>query len=309
MTAPLEASASAASVDAAAGMVSPPRSVAVGALRRIGAVAIVLVLFAAIWEGYKWFGESSGGTWPGTDRELPVATNDLIMPHVSEILGTFFDPVQRNRDEILAVFLLKSAWFTLKEAALGFIVGTVVGLGLAVIMLRSRWLDRGLVPWINISQTVPLIALAPIVVTWGRNSFLSDVQAVSLIAAYLTFFPVAVNGLAGLKSPDPDALELMRSYAAPWSKVLTQLRLPAARPYLFPAFKLAATLSVVGAIVGEISAGVRGGLGRVILDFAGRYSTGPEKLYAAVIAAGLLGLFVFALTNAVERVLVKGRTA
>ena len=155
---------------------------------------------------------------------------------------------------------------------------------------------------------MPLIALAPIVVTWGRNSFLSDVQAVSLIAAYLTFFPVAVNGLVGLKSPDPAALELMRSYAAPWRKTLFTLRFPAARPYLFPAFKLAATLSVVGAIVGEISAGVPGGLGRVILDFAGKYSTGPERLYAAVLAAGLLGLFVFAVADSAERFVVRGRS-
>ena len=206
---------------------------------------------------------------------------------------------------MLALFLLKSAFFTLREAALGFAVGTFIGLLLAVVMLRWRFLDRGLVPWINISQTIPLIALAPIVVTWGRTTFLSPTQAVSLIAAYLTFFPVAVNGLAGLKSPSAESLELMRSFAAPWRKILTELRWPAARPYLFPAFKLAATLSVVGAIVGEISAGVRGGLGRVILDFAGRYTTGPEKLYAAVIAAALLGYFVFSLTNIIERRVVR----
>lgn len=266
----------------------------------------VLLGFAAIWEAYKLIGGALDGNWPGTSTELPIGPDDLTMPHVWEIIGALFEPVQRGSDETLAQFLLTSAWFTFKEAAIGFIVGAAVGLGLAMVMLRSRFLDRGLVPWINISQTVPLIALAPIVVTWGRNTFLSDVQAVSLIAAYLTFFPVAVNGLAGLKSPDPAALELMRSYAASWRSTLINLRLPAARPYLFPAFKLAATLSVVGSIVGEISAGVRGGLGRVILDFAGRYSTGPEKLYAAVLAAGLLGLFVFSLANLIERRMIRG---
>ncbi len=268
-------------------------------MRRILSFLAVLGVIVGGWELYKFFGESTG--W-----ELPIGTDDLTMPHAWKIIGSFFEPVQRGSSEILAVFLLKSAWFTFREAALGFILGASFGLTLAVVMLRSTFLDRGLVPWINISQTVPLIALAPIVVTWGRNTFLSDTQAVSLIAAYLTFFPVAVNGLAGLKSPSEESLELMRSFAAPWHRTLIQLRLPAARPYLFPAFKLAATLSVVGAIVGEISAGVRGGLGRVILDFAGRYTTGPEKLYAAVIAAGLLGMFVFGLTNAVERMVVKG---
>ncbi len=269
-------------------------------------ILLVLIGFAVIWEGYKLIGAATDGNWPGTGTELPVNPDDLTMPHVWSIVGALLEPVQRGSDDSLALFLFKSAWFTFKEAAIGFVIGAVVGLGLAMVMLRSRFLDRGLVPWINISQTVPLIALAPIVVTWGRNTFLSDVQAVSLIAAYLTFFPVAVNGLAGLKSPDPAAVELMRSYAASWRKTLVHLRLPAARPYLFPAFKLAATLSVVGSIVGEISAGVRGGLGRVILDFAGRYTTGPEKLYAAVLAAGLLGLFVFSLADLVERRMVRG---
>ncbi len=274
-------------------------------LSRLLAIAAVGLALAAVWEGYKLIGQSIGPE--GGPSWLPVATDDLTMPHTWDILAAFVEPVQRGRSETLAVFLLRSAWFTLREAALGFAIGAIVGLGLALIMLRSRFLDRGLVPWINISQTVPLIALAPIVVTWGRTTFLSDTQAVSLIAAYLTFFPVAVNGLAGLKSPDPASVELMRSYAASWWQTVIKLRLPAARAYLFPAFKLAATLSVVGAIVGEISAGVRGGLGRVILDFAGRYTTGPEKLYAAVVAAGLLGLFVFWLANLAERRAMRGR--
>jgi len=267
------------------------------------AVAAALALFSVLWEVYKVVGGTIDDRWSDV---LPVRPDDLTMPHVWEIAGSFIDPVQRGSSEILAVSLLKAAGFTLIEAGLGFLIGTIVGLGLAVVMLRSSWLDRALVPWINISQTVPLIALAPIVVTWGRTTFLGDTVSVALIAAYLTFFPVAVNGLAGLKSPAPEALELMRSYAAGWSKTLFALRLPAARPYLFPAFKLAATLSVVGAIVGEISAGIRGGLGRVILDYAGRYTTGPEKLYAAVIAAALLGLFVFGMANLAEARVLRG---
>lgn len=272
-----------------------------GRIRAILLTGGLLLSAGAVWELYKLLGEATGGTWPGSSIELPVSPDDLTMPHSWDIAASFFEPVQRGSGEPLALSLLKAAGFTLLEAAAGFAIGAVVGLALAVAMLRWRKLDLGLVPWINISQTVPLIALAPIVVTWGKQTFLGDRASVALIAAYLTFFPVAVNGLAGLKSPSPESLELMRSYAAPWRKTLFTLRFPAARPYLFPAFKLAATLSVVGAIVGEISAGVRGGLGRAILDFAGRYTTGPEKLYAAVIAAGLLGLFVFSVANAAER--------
>ncbi len=275
-----------------------------GWARNLGLVAVAVAVMVVAWEGYKAIGQAIGGTWPGTSVDLPVSPDDLTMPHTWSILGALFEPVQRGSDETLAVFLLKAAAFTFVEAGLGFLIGGLVGLGLAVLMLRSPLLDRALVPWINISQTVPLIALAPIIVTWGRTTFLGDTVSVALIAAYLTFFPVAVNGLVGLKSPSTEKLELMRSYAAPWSKTLIALRFPAARPYLFPAFKLAATLSVVGAIVGEISAGVRGGLGRAILDYAGRYTTGPEKLYAAVLGAALLGLFVFGMANLAEQRLV-----
>ncbi len=274
--------------------------------RRLLAIGGALVAMIAVWEGYKYLGGQTGDTWPGTSWALPVKTDDLTMPHTTDIWSTLWDPVQRGRDEVLAVFLFKAAVSTLWKAALGFAVGAVIGFGLAVLMLRSRFAERGLLPWINISQTVPLIALAPIVVTWGRTTVLSDELSVALIATYLTFFPVAVNALRGLQSPNPVDVELLRSYAAGPRAVLLKLRLPASRPYLFPALKLAATLSVVGAIVGEISAGVRGGLGRAILEFASRYSTGPSKLYAGVLGAALLGLFVFGVVTTVERLVLRG---
>jgi len=254
---------------------------------------VAVAVVAGLWELYKVLGVN----WP-------ISSNDLTMPHATDIVGAFFEPAQRGGDP-LAWFLVKSAFFTLREAALGFAMGTTIGLLLATVMMRSRIIERGLLPWINISQTIPLIALAPIVVTWGRTNGWGDTLSVALISTYLTFFPVAVNGLKGLQSPNPADIELMRSYASGWKDTLFKVRLPAARPFLFPAFKLAATLSVVGAIVGEISAGVRGGLGRSILDFATRYSTGPSKVYAAVIAAGLLGLFVFGVVTLAERALVK----
>jgi NitT/TauT family transport system permease protein len=195
-------------------------------------------------------GQATDGTWPGTSFGLPVRADDLTMPHAVDVWSELWRPVQRNRDEVLAVFLAKAALSTLWKAALGFALGVVVGWLLAVLMLRSRFAERGLLPWINISQTVPLIALAPIVVTWGRTNSLSDSLSVALIATYLTFFPVAVNALRGLQSPSIADLELMRSYAATPNEILFKVRLPASRPYLFPALRLATTLSVVGAIVG-----------------------------------------------------------
>ena len=270
-------------------------------LRTAVTVAVAVVVLVAFWEGYKWVGDQTGGTWPGTTVDLPVTSNDITMPHVGDIAGELFDDIRAGRQTMpMTLYLARKAAVTFLEATIGFTLGVVVGMGLAVLMLRWRFAERGLLPWINVSQTVPLIALAPIVVTWARLQGYPDMFGIALISTYLTFFPVAVSGLRGLQSPDVDHVELMRSYAAPWWATLVKLRLPAARAYLFPAFKLAATLSVVGAIVGEISIGTKTGLGRAILDFAQRYAVWPERLYASVIAAAALGLFVFGLVNGAE---------
>lgn len=270
-------------------------------LRTAVTMAVAVVVLVALWEGYKWVGDQTGGTWPGTTVDLPVTSNDITMPHVADIAGELFDDIRDGRQTMpMTLYLAKKAAVTFLEATIGFTLGVVVGMGLAVLMLRWRFAERGLLPWINVSQTVPLIALAPIVVTWARLQGYPDMFGIALISTYLTFFPVAVSGLRGLQSPDVDHVELMRSYAAPWWAILVKLRLPAARAYLFPAFKLAATLSVVGAIVGEISIGTKTGLGRAILDFAQRYAVWPERLYASVIAAAALGLFVFGLVNGAE---------
>ncbi len=275
-------------------------------LRVAMTVLAAVVLLFGIWEGYKWVGQQTGDYWPGTSIELPASTDDLTMPHAMDIANELFEEVRDGRARLpLFLFLLKKGWFTLQEAAIGFTLGLTVGLGLAILMLRWRVAERGLLPWINVSQTIPLIALAPIIVTWGRQQDLPDMLSISLIAAYLTFFPVAVSALRGLQSPDSAHVELMRSYAAPWRTTLVKLRLPAARAYLFPALKIAATLSVVGAIVGEISIGTKTGLGRAILEYAQRYAVSPERLYASVIGAAVLGLLVFGLVSLAEWIVVR----
>ena len=275
-------------------------------LRVAMTVLAAVVLLFGMWEGYKWIGQQTGDYWPGTSIELPASTDDLTMPHAMDIADELFEEVRDGRARLpLFLFLLKKGWFTLQEAAIGFTLGLTVGLSLAILMLRWRVAERGLLPWINVSQTIPLIALAPIIVTWGRQQDLPDMLSISLIAAYLTFFPVAVSALRGLQSPDSAHVELMRSYAAPWRTTLFKLRLPAARAYLFPALKIAATLSVVGAIVGEISIGTKTGLGRAILEYAQRYAVSPERLYASVIGAAVLGLLVFGLVSLAEWIVVR----
>lgn len=278
-------------------------------IRRVVVFTAFLFVLALAYTGYKAFGnaiDDAQTTWPAVGSFLP-RSDDLTMPPITEIVAEIGRPVQRTSDKPLGAFVFEASLFTLREAALGFFIGVVFGLGLAIAVVRSRWLERGVSPYVAISQTIPLIAIAPIVVIWGRKSLgwlpfeWQDWMSVAVIAAYLTFFPVAVNGIRGLHATRPEDTELMRSYAAKPRQELVRLRLPASMPYLFSAFKLAATAAVVGAIVGEISAGVPGGIGRLILDFASRYTTGPERLYVSVMGAALLGILVFGLVVLVQR--------
>ncbi|NHZ70354.1 MAG: ABC transporter permease subunit [Proteobacteria bacterium] len=284
-------------------------------VRRVVIFVVFIVLLAVAYTGYKAFGQAVDDAqteWPVIGRVLP-RTDDLTMPPIRDIVAEFAQPPQRNNSKPLAVFIAEASLFTLREAALGFVFGVALGLGIAIIMLRSTWLERGMSPYLVASQTVPLVAIAPIIVIWGSNNLgwlpfeWTSWMSVSLIATYLTFFPVAMNGIKGLQSADPASIELMRSYAASRRQTLVRLQLPASVPYLFAAFKIAATAAIVGAIVGEISGGVKGGLGRLILDFASRYTTGPSRLYATVIGAAVLGIFAVGTVTMAEYIVLSKR--
>ena len=184
--------------------------------------------------------------------------------------------------------LAKSALFTAKEAAAGFALGALIGFAIGVVLVHSRLLQRGFLPYIVASQTVPILAIAPMVVIWVNPKLPGPVQgwgAVAVIAAYLTFFPVAINTLRGLQSADARALELMRAYAASDWTMLWKLRVPASLPYVFSALKVAATASVVGAIVGELPSSITDGLGGAILNFNQYYSLEPRNLWATNLVA------------------------
>jgi len=233
-------------------------------LRSALAFLIVLVGLALLWEGYKAMGKATGGLIPFTNVKLPVRPDDSAMPHVADIFGALFKPVSRARNaDLLIVLLAKNALVTWHRAAVGFLMGSLAGFGLGALFARSRLLERGLMPFVVASQTIPLIAIAPMIVIWGGSGawpswlvhafFLDEAGfSVAVISAYLTFFPVTINSLRGLRSPDPTAVDLMRSYAASEGQILWKLRLPASLPYLFTALKISATASVIGAIIGEL---------------------------------------------------------
>lgn len=269
----------------------------------VGQLALFVAVLGglwALWEAFKWVGES-------TELKLGAfQVNDRTLPHLHDIVATLFEPSRRNGPLLIEV-LGDAALFTAKEAAAGFLLGAVVGFAIAVVLAHSRLLQRGFLPYIVASQTIPILAVAPMVVVWANPRLpdaVRDWGAVALIAAFLTFFPVAINTLRGLTSADPRALELMRSYAGSAWSILWKVRVPASLPYVFAALKVSATASVVGAIIGELPASIQDGLGGAILNFNQYYASAPTRLWATNIVAAALGIAFFLVVVATERVVV-----
>jgi NitT/TauT family transport system permease protein len=268
---------------------------------RLVMLPIVLAAIWAFYEGYRWVWEQTGWT-----RPFPV--NERTMPHLHDVVGQLFEPSRRN-GPILGGVLLDAALFTAKEAFVGLVIGATVGFLLAVLLVHSAVLARGLMPYIVASQTIPILAIAPMVVVglgaidiFGWTP--SDWQRVSVIAAYLTFFPVTINSVRGLSAVDPRSLQLMESYAASKWAILWKLRVPTSLPFVFAALKVSATASVVGAIIGELPSSIQEGLGGKILNFNQYYSTVPENLWATNIVAAALGVCFFLAIVGLEKLVV-----
>lgn len=253
-------------------------------LRNAASTLAVLVVIGIVWQAVK-------AIWNLTD---------LTLPNIADIFRALGTPIQEGRP-ILAVALFNAALFTFREAVLGFTLGASVGFALAIVFAHSRLLERGIMPYVVASQTVPILAIAPMVVIWLRADWLS----VAIISAYLTFFPVTINTLRGLQSVSPTALELMRSYAAGRRQTLFMLRIPNALPYIFTALKISATSSVVGAIIGELPSGIQDGLGYNILYYSQYYIQGPARLWATILATALLGIGCFLLVTLAEKLIVR----
>lgn len=289
------------SVAAAQSVVRPPSWRRPGS--RVATVCYPLAAFAlvaAVWELVKAFVPANGVSI-GDQRILP-RTNDGALPHLWSVITVLGD---KDGKGTVGGTLLRTAGFTFGLAMLALVLGTAVGIALAVLMQRFRWVERGLLPYVVVSQTVPLIALAPLVAGWGGKVVIAGQpwkpwMSIVVIASYLVFFPVAIGMLRGLQSPSRASVELLHSYAAGWWATLLRLRLPSAVPHLLPALRLAAAAAVIGAVVAEISTGTAGGIGRQIIVFSQQSTGNAARLYAAVFAAALLGVAVTGLVALVE---------
>jgi NitT/TauT family transport system permease protein len=264
----------------------------------VGTSLVVVGALWGLWEGYKWLWHTAGWTWP-------FAVNDVTMPHLHDVAAAFWQPTTTGGPPLIQS-LLHATWFTGKEALAGFLLGGLIGFTLAVLLSQSRLLERGILPYIVASQTVPILAIAPMVVVGLGSKGIAGWKAVAILAAYLTFFPVAINTLRGLHSVDPRAVELMQSYAASRWRVLWGLRVPSSVPYIFTALKISATASVIGAIIGETPASIQNGLGGAIVNFNQYYSLEPTFLWATNVVCAALGVVFFLAVAGTERIVLRG---
>ncbi|MGB0410638.1 MAG: ABC transporter permease [Pikeienuella sp.] len=187
--------------------------------------------------------------------------------------------------------LVWHSWITLSATLLGFVFGTILGIALAVGIVHNRAMDKSVMPWVIASQTIPILALAPMMIVVLNALQLEGAIAKAMISTYLSFFPVVVGMVKGLRAPDAMQLDLMRTYNASQWTTFWKLRLPSSVPYLFPSLKIAAAGSLIGAVVAEMTLSQDGGLGARLLN--GSYYGQTMMIWAALIGASLLaGLMV-----------------
>jgi NitT/TauT family transport system permease protein len=224
----------------------------------------------------------------------------LPAPHqvAFELNKTVFqiDPTSRRS-------LVFHAWVTLSSALVGFGMGTLLGIVLAVGIVHVRTLERSLMPWIIASQTVPILAIAPMIIVVLASIGLVGLIPKAIISAYLCFFPVTIGMVKGLTSPEPIHLDLMRTYNASTTQTFVMLRWPAAMPYLFASLKVAVALAVVGAIVGELPTGASAGIGARLL--AGSYYGQTIQIWSALVVAAVVAGLSVALVGQAERLVLR----
>jgi NitT/TauT family transport system permease protein len=276
------------------------------------AVAVVVFVIVIVWyvgavllnaNAQRLFDERDGktlttiefveATWSQSKPRLPA-------PHqvAEEIYNTTFltKPTSANS-------LIYNGWVTLSSTLLGFVMGTILGIGLATLIVHVRSLDRSLMPWIVSSQTIPILAIAPMIIVVLAAIGLTGLLPKALISTYLSFFPITVGMVKGLRSPDPIHLDLMRTYYASGSQTFWKLRWPASMPFLFVSMKVAIAASLVGAIVGELPTGAVAGLGARLLG--GSYYGLTQQMWAALVAASVMAGVLVGLVGLVERLVLK----
>ncbi|CCF20254.1 Nitrate/sulfonate ABC transporter [Pseudorhizobium banfieldiae] len=270
----------------------------IGPVLTIVATIIVIWYAAAVWMNAPFQrdldrrGDVTSTTMEFIGKTLSQPKPIVPAPHqVAQNVfeNTFLRKVTSNRS------LVYHSWVTLSSTLAGFAFGTLLGVLIAVGIVHVKALDRSLMPWIIASQTVPILAIAPMVVVVLAAINVTGLIPKALISTYLSFFPVAVGMVKGLRSPDIIQLELMRTYNASRWQTFWKLRVPASMPFLFTSMKVAVAASLVGAIVAELPTGAAAGIGSKLL--AGSYYSQTIDMWAALIAGSLLAAMLVTLVG------------
>jgi NitT/TauT family transport system permease protein len=283
---------------------------------RFLAVSVVVLVILAIWymgavllnaNAQRLFDQRDGvsPTWPEfVEATWSQSKPRLPAPHqvAEEIYRTtvLTKPTSQNS-------LIYNSWVTLSSTLLGFAIGTVLGIGLATLVVHVRSLDRSLMPWIISSQTIPILAIAPMIIVVLAAIGLTGLLPKALISTYLSFFPVTVGMVKGLRSPEPIHLDLMRTYSASRAQIFWKLRWPASLPFLFVSLKVAIAAALVGAIVGELPTGAVAGLGARLLG--GSYYGLTQQMWAALVAASVMAGVLVGIVGLAERLVFRGMGA
>jgi NitT/TauT family transport system permease protein len=279
---------------------------------KAGPIIILVLALIVVWYAAAVVVNFSGVRDQFEREEKPFTTAALLLgtlnaerpvlpaPHqiVQEFASSVFSyPPTSNRS------LLYHAFVTMSATVVGFGLGGALGIGLAVLIVHLRTLEKSLLPWIISSQTIPILALAPIVIVVLGSLGLHGLLPKAIISAYLCFFPVTVGMVKGFNSPDPIHRDLLRTWSASAAQSFRKLRWPSSMPFLFASLKVAIAASLVGAIVGELPTGAQAGLGARLL--AGSYYGQTIQIWAALLAAALLAACLVAVVGATERLVVR----
>ncbi|HEY8576739.1 MAG TPA: ABC transporter permease [Devosia sp.] len=269
------------------------------------AVLLALIIFwyaAAIWMNAPWQNQLNTRaelSVPLTDFALQTWAQDRpVLPAPHQVVGEIWNAtvaLELTSKRSLAYH----GWITLSSTLLGFVLGTALGILLAVVIVHNEAANRSLMPWIIASQTIPILAIAPMVVVGLGSVGITGTVPRALISMYLSFFPVVVGMVKGLRSPEAIQLDLMRTYdATPW-QTFWKLRWPAAMPILFASMKVGIAISLIGAVVSELSNAAGGGLGVRLLT--GSYNGQTIQIWAALFIAAALAAVLVMLVGAAER--------
>ena len=280
-------------------------------LRYAGPVLTVLAVVLVVWYlGAAWLNfdrardlADDGAAW----RDVLASTmrqDRPLLPAPHQVVAELFDTVFLHAVDS-PKSLIHHAAVTASAAGLGFLIALALGVSVSVGIVHVRSLDRSLMLWIIASQTVPVLAIAPMVVVVLGNIGFTGLLPKSLIAGYLSFFPIVTGMVKGLRSPDPMQRDLMHTYSASGMQVFAKLRWPASMTFLFPSLKVAATLSLVGAIVAELPTGAQAGLGARLLS--GSYYGQRLLIWDALFMASLLALLAIAAVDVTQSALVRRR--